>query len=54
MRVKASSLEKTFGQSMRLALAGGVTGWTAWVVEAGTGAVVGGVPRETPLKWHEK
>ena len=53
-QLRAASVEKTFGQSMRLALAGGVTGWTAWVVEAGTGNVVGGVPRETPLKWHEK
>lgn len=50
----ASTLERTFGQSMRLALAGGTQGWTAWIVETNSGAVVGGVPRETPRKWHEK
>ncbi len=53
-QVRASSLEKTFGQSMRLAIAGGTYGWTAWIIETGTGAVVGGIPRETPLRWHEK
>ena len=53
-QVRASSLEKSFGESLRLATAGGLYGWTAWVVEAGTGKVVGGVPRETPLKWHER
>ncbi len=53
-QIRASSVEKTFGQSMRLALVGGVVGWTAWIVETNSGAVVGGVPRETPLKWHEK
>lgn len=52
-QVRASSVEKTFGESMKLATAGGVYGWTAWVVETGTDKVVGGVPRETPLKWHE-
>lgn len=50
----ASTLERTFGKSMQLALSGGTHGWTAWIVETNSGTVVGGVPRETPRKWHEK
>jgi hypothetical protein len=53
-QLRAASLEKSFGESMRLAVAGGVYGWTAWIVETGTGTVVGGKARETPLRWHEK
>jgi hypothetical protein len=28
--------------------------WTLWIVDAGTGKVVAGIPRTTPLHWYEK
>ena len=52
--LRAAAEEMTFGQSVGLALAGGRYGWTAWIEETGTGNVVAGRRRETPLHWYEK
>jgi hypothetical protein len=53
-KLQAASEEMSFGKLVALEAAGGQSTWTAWIVDAATGKVVAGQPREAPFHWYEK
>ena len=51
--MRAAPEEMSFGKELKLDAFGGHSTWTLWIIDAGTGEVVAGMPRKTPRRWYE-